>query len=162
MEWTPDLDLGPSLGRSSFNNENQRLESSDDSSDLLLGCDVDRRAGGFPVHVQRATVARLFVGDGEILDRRGQLRIFHVEAGVFVLLVLVGNAPFGSLLIDDQRPFVGVGNGEEGVAASRDILASNLYVSAGHKGCGLVGAGAPNFSERHKAAENLASLGART
>src|SRR4029077_418692 len=92
---------------------------------LLLRADIYRCAGGVPIDLQSAAAARLSVGDGEILDRRGQLRNLHVHAGEFVALVFIRYAPFPCLFVDDERPLIGLRDGENRIAAGRNRLAAD-------------------------------------
>ena len=85
---------------------------------------------------------------------------FHVDARQFITLVLVGNAPLSGFLVDDERPLVGVGNGEDGVAASGDIFAADDDVGAGDERGGCIGSSAPDFAEGNQAAVNFAAFGA--
>src|SRR5207249_11648743 len=112
----------------------------------LLRRDVDRRPGRIPVESQSAAAAGVVVGNGEVLDRRGQLRDFHVHASQFVAFILVRDAPFACLLVDDQGPLVGVGYGEDGIAASGHSLAADIDIGAGHEGGGFVGARTPDLT----------------
>src|SRR5713226_8292879 len=92
---------------------------------LLLLCYFHRSTGIFPVLMHGATAARLVKGNGKVLHRRCSLRNLHVHSGEFVAFVLIGDAPFACFLVDDQRPFVGARDGEDGVAADGHIFSAD-------------------------------------
>src|SRR5208283_3065937 len=101
------------------------------------------------------------IGDGEVLDRRGQLGRLHLHADKFVALVLVRNAPLASLLVDNQGPLAGSRHGEDGVAARGHGFAANYHIGTGNESCGFISPGAPNFAEGHEFPVDLAAFHAR-
>ena len=56
-------------------------------------------------------------GDGEVFHRGRELGDFHVDAGEVIARAGIGGAPFAGFFADDELPLVGVGHGEDGVAA---------------------------------------------
>ena len=99
-------------------------------------------------------------GDGEILDWRGGLRDFHVDAGQIVVGTGIGGAPFAGLFADDESPFAFTGDGEDGVLAGWHGSSTDSDVGGGGEGGGFIGTGAPDLSVGNEAAKNFAAFGA--
>jgi len=129
-------------------------------STLLFG-DGDAGAGGLPVEAQGAGGGGMVEEDGEIFHGGGERRRCHVDAGEVALGTGVGSAPFAGFFADDQRPFLFIRKGEEGVTPGGNGLTANDDVGGGDEGGGLVGPRAPDFAIRNQSAINFAALGAR-
>src|ERR1700751_4133091 len=102
-------------------------------------------------------------GNGEVLDGASRFRDCHRYTAQLVRLILVRNAPLSGLLVDDQQPFVGTGDGEDGVVPCRNICAADPHIrGADKRGCAIC-ARAPDFAIRHERVartKDLAALGA--
>ncbi len=127
----------------------------------LLGGDVDGGFGVFPGHAEGAAGAGVIEGDGEVFHRGGELGNFHVDAGEVVAWAGIRGTPFAGFFADDELPFVGVGHGEDGVAAGGNVGASDVQVGVGDEGGRFIRAGAPHLPVGDECAENFASLHAR-
>jgi hypothetical protein len=124
----------------------------------LLGGDVDGGFRVFPQHGEGAAGCALVERDGEIFQWGGELGDFHVDAGEVVAWAGVGGAPFAGFFADDELPLVGVGHGEDGVAAGGNCGAADVEIGVGDEGGRFICAGAPHFAEGNEASENLAAL----
>ena len=100
-------------------------------------------------------------GDGEVFHWRRELGDFHVDAGEVVARAGIRGAPFAGLLADDKLPLVGVGHGEDGVAASGNGGATDVEIGVGDEGGRFVCAGAPDLAVGNEITENFAALRAR-
>jgi hypothetical protein len=127
----------------------------------LLGGDVDACFCVFPGHGEGAAGAGLVERDGEIFHWGGELGDFHVDAGEVVAGAGIGGAPFTGFFADDELPLVGVGHGEDGVAAGGNCGATDIEVGIGDEGSRFICAGAPDFAEGNEASENFATFHAR-
>src|SRR5437660_9447211 len=99
---------------------------------FLLG-DVRSRPGILPIHAHRAAVALLVKVNGEVLNLRRGLRHAHVDPRQIIPFARIRDAPFAGFLADDERPLLLVGNGENGVAARRHILATDAEIGIGYE-----------------------------
>jgi len=97
-------------------------------------------------------------GDGEILQRRRELGDFHVDAREVFARAGIGGAPLAGLLADDELPFVGVRNGEEGVAACGNGGAADVEIGVGDKSGRFIRAGTPDFAVGDEIAVNFAAF----
>src|SRR5580704_7263811 len=124
----------------------------------LLGGDVDRGFSVFPRHAQGAAGRGVVEGDGEVFHRRRELGDFHVDAGEVVARAGIGGAPFAGFLADDELPFVGVGHGEDRVAAGWDGGAADVEIGVGDERGRFICAGAPDLAVGNEITENFAAL----
>ena len=86
---------------------------------------------------------------------------FHVDASEIVAGAGIGGAPFAGFLADDELPFVGVGHGEDGVAAGGNGGAADVEIGVGDEGGRFICAGAPDLAVGNEITENFAALHAR-
>src|ERR1051326_6968931 len=73
----------------------------------------------------------------------------------------IRGTPLSGFLAYDERPFVLLRDGEDGVLSGRNGLSADGDVRADSHGSGLIRAGAPNLTVRNELAKNFAALHAR-
>ena len=100
-------------------------------------------------------------GDGEIFQWGGEFGDFHVDAGEVIARAGIGGAPFAGFFADDELPLVGVGHGEDGVAAGGNGGATDGEIGVGDEGGGFICTGAPHLAVGNEITENFAALHAR-
>lgn len=103
-----------------------------------------------------AVALGVFEGDGHALLGRGQGVAFERGASEIHLLVVDGS-PLSGLLVDDELPGIGGGQGVDGVGAGGNGEGADLEVGGGDEGGGGVGTGAPDLAVGHQAAHDLAA-----
>src|SRR5262249_11797203 len=112
---------------------------------LLLFVDQNSCPRIFPVQIHVAAIAHFVERNGEVFHWTRSLGYIHVHARQVVAFILVRDAPLAGLLVNDQRPLVLVGNGENGVAAGGDSLAAYVGVGRSNQRSGLIFARGPNL-----------------
>src|SRR6266849_1097422 len=119
---------------------------------------INAGPGILPVHVQGALAAGLIEVDGEVLDGRAGLGNAHRHARQIFAFTWIVRSPLARLLADDERPLVGFGYSEDGVAAGRDVLSANDHRAIRDKSGCLIRAGAPYLAVGNEFAEDRATL----
>ncbi len=101
--------------------------------------------GGFPADVEFGGVFFDVVeGDAHDFLGAGESFRLHLDA-TEVLLHVVFGAPLAGLLVDDEHPFGGGGQGVDGVGAGGDEQGADVQRDRRDEGGGGVRAGAPDF-----------------
>ena len=100
-------------------------------------------------------------GNGEVFHGGREFGDFHVDAGEIVAGAGIGGAPFAGFFADDELPFVGVGHGEEGIAAGGNSGAADVEIGVGDERGRFICTSAPDLAVGNELAENFAALHAR-
>src|ERR1700761_4832950 len=113
----------------------------------LLCLDVDVLVGGGPFDMElRVGALSVLEGDGHVLLRGREGFSGHGRAAK-VLRLRVFGSPLRGLLVDDEQPLAGAGEGVDGVGAGGNVEGANLQVCWSYEGGGGVGSGSPDLAE---------------
>lgn len=118
---------------------------------------AERRGSLIPRKHYVGLVIFLINGDSErfVYQFARQRTCCDVQAhDVFGLVIIIGS-PLSSLAVDDDRPLVFVGYGEQCVCTCGQELAVDEDFACDGKFGGFVGAQSPNLSEGHEVSENF-------